>query len=128
MRLLLDTDALVFVMEGGSRLGPGATRALQEEAEESLVSQVSLWEIATKRSIGKSALDVRDVLSVLQPAGLRILPIEAAHIVAYQELPRLKKHRDPFDRMLVAQARYEGLTFLTSDAVLGEYGVPFILA
>lgn len=128
MRLLLDTNALIFVLEGDPRLSAAAVRALQDEAEESFVSQVSLWEIATKRSIGKLELGVAQVLSALRPAGLRVLAIQEPHILAYQDLPRLPRHRDPFDRMLVAQAKHEGLTLLSRDGALAEYGVPTLAA
>lgn len=126
MRLLLDTNALIFTLEGDPRLSAAAARALQDEAEESFVSRVSLWEISTKRSTGKWDMDVSQALRGMRLAGLRPLAIQDTHILAYQDLPRLPRHRDPFDRMLVAQAKHEGLTLLTRDSALAEYGIPIL--
>jgi PIN domain nuclease of toxin-antitoxin system len=128
MRLLLDTNALIFLMAGGTRFSRAALHALNEQAEASFISRVSLWEIGTKFAAGRLSIGIADVLGVLPKSGLRLLPIEDAHLLAYQDLPRSPHHRDPFDRMLVAQAQSEGLTLLTRDAHLAAYAVPVIPA
>ena len=125
-RLLLDTHAWIWWQSGEHRLGPRARTAITKATEVS-VSAVSVWEIAIKMSSGKLKLprgaNVEDTLAL---DGFQPLPIEIRHAVAVRALPSL--HRDPFDRMLVAQALSEGLTLVTADVRLAGYGVEVLRA
>jgi PIN domain nuclease of toxin-antitoxin system len=118
MRLLLDTHVLLWLMAGSQRLKP-KTRALIDSASEVYVSSVSIWEIAIKYRVGKIEEDPEEIVERLEEAGLRELPVLTRHAVAAGKLPLL--HRDPFDRLLVAQAITEPLRLLTADPQLAAY-------
>jgi len=118
LRLLLDTHLLLWALLQPSKL-KSRTR-LQIERNVVFVSSASIWEISIKSALGKLEADPRIVLEALEPAGLRLLPISGEHAARVFELPAL--HRDPFDRLLLAQAWSEPLTLLTDDTVLGQYG------
>ena len=118
MRLLLDTHVLLWLMQDDSRLNR-QTRSLIASASEVYVSSASIWEIAIKSRLGKIEEDPEIVVEQLQAAGLRELPVSNRHAVATSRLPVL--HRDPFDRLLIAQAVSEQLRLLTSDAELSAY-------
>ena len=119
MRLLVDSHVALWWLDGNEALGPTA-RAELESADEVFFSAVTPWELGIKRSIGK--LSFPDGMpEALQESGFLGLPISIAHAVAAAELP--PHHRDPFDRMLVAQARAEALVLVTADRTLAPYGV-----
>lgn len=123
MRLLLDTNVLLWWLEAGPRLSNTARTAIQE-SNATYVSAVSVWEIGIKTSTGK--LEFRgDMDRQIALNGFVPLDITVAHAIAAGRLPF--HHRDPFDRMLVAQAAAESLTLITSDAVLTAYNVPVML-
>lgn len=123
MRLLLDTNVLIQSIAGALR--PDLMDMLDDPANELFVSYVSLWEIALKSGLGK--LRVPDDLDIqVEQLGIIELPFSRLHIAAYRELPLL--HRDPFDRMLVTQARIENLILVTSDRQLAEYDVTVLPA
>ena len=121
MRLLLDTHVLLWALAGSPRLNAAARDAILDDANEVFVSAASLWEAAIKRSLGKLRFDPAKVLAELDHNGFRELPVMIRHAVAAGDLPL--HHKDPFDRMLVAQATAEGLTVVTGDAALKPYGV-----
>ena len=104
MRLLLDTNALLWLVAGDPRLGMQARREV-EAAAGLVVSAASLWEIAIKVSLGKLAA-LPGLPAVLAEAGVRRLGIEDEHLRRLESLPW--HHRDPFDRLLIAQAKVEG--------------------
>lgn len=121
MKLLLDTHVLLWAAGEPKKLSPKARRLL-DAAENTLVfSAVSLWEIAIKRSLGRK--DFRVDLSLLRRGLLdnayEELAMTSAHALAVDALPLL--HKDPFDRMLIAQAQVEGMVLLTSDAQVARY-------
>jgi len=118
MRILLDTQALLWLMQGDHRLNSRA-RSLIDNASEVFVSSATLWEIAIKWRVGKIEEDPKIVAEQLQAAGLKELPVSNRHAVATANLPLL--HRDPFDRLLVAQATTEILRLLTADKQLTAY-------
>ena len=125
MRLLVDTHALLWALAEPDRLRDEARRALTDGRNVVLVSAASIWEIAIKRAAGK--LDAPDdLLEVLSATGFEILPIIGQHAIEAGTLPMV--HRDPFDRMLVAQARIEGLRIVTTDARIATYGVDVLPA
>ncbi len=118
MPILLDTNALLWSVDDDVRLGPRARRAI-DDGREAVVSVVSLWEVAIKAAVGKLT-PPPDLSGMVDRSGARRLAIEDAHLVRFTALPMI--HRDPFDRMLIAQAQAEGLTIITSDEVFGRYG------
>ena len=122
MRLLLDTHLLLWAAAKSRRL-PRAVRPLLEDTEnEVFYSAASLWEIVIKSSLRRSDfnVDVAVLRSALAQMGFEELPVSGDHAERLASLPPL--HKDPFDRMLVAQSLAEPLVLLTNDAVLGEYG------
>lgn len=120
-RLLLDTHAWLWWQADDARLG-AETRRMLQRASEVRLSAASAWEIAIKITLGKLTLPKGvDIAAALAECGFLPLPVEIAHAEGVQELPPL--HRDPFDRMLIAQARAEGLTFVTADRQLAAYGI-----
>ncbi|HEU4703970.1 MAG TPA: type II toxin-antitoxin system VapC family toxin [Conexibacter sp.] len=121
--LLLDTHAMIWLLAGDERLSTRA-RAATLAADRLVVSTVSLWEAAIKRSLGKlrAPSDLSRRLTALHQ--IELLPIFPPHAEAVGELPW--HHRDPFDRLLVAQARAEGLAIASSDPALAQYGVEIV--
>lgn len=119
MRLLLDTHVVLWQLSGTRPLGPRAAAALSS-ATELRFSVVSFAEIGVKVSIGKLQVppELRDAV---EHSGVRTLGLTPAHGLRVAELPLL--HRDPFDRLLIAQARAEGLTFVTADERIAAYDV-----
>lgn len=125
MRLLLDTHILLWRLAGSDKLSDDAIALMDEQADEVLASTVSVWEVAIKWSLRKGSpddmpLSGRAFADALEEAGVTVLPIVPAHAAALGDLDM--HHRDPFDRLLVATARHEGLTLLTRDSALGIYG------
>lgn len=118
MNLLLDTHLLLWALLQPSKLKPRARSLIEQN--EIYVSSASIWEISIKGSLGKLEADPRIVLNALEPTGFRVLAVSGEHAAKVFELPPL--HRDPFDRLLLAQALSEPLTLLTDDSALGQYG------
>lgn len=122
MRLLLDTQVVLWHLSGERSLSNAAQEAIAR-ADDLLFSVVSLAEIGIKAAIGK--LLVPDTLAErVADAGVRTLALSAAHALAVAKLPM--HHRDPFDRLLIAQAMIEGLTIVTSDPRFAKYTVPLV--
>ena len=123
MRLLLDTHALLWWLADNPRLGVDARTAVADPVSEVFVSAASAWEIAIKKAIGK--LEAPDDLpEQIRSHHFSELPIKVSHALAAGSLPR--HHEDPFDRLLVAQARIEGLTLVSHDQWAPAYGVPVL--
>ena len=120
MRLLLDSHALLWWLDDSPRLGSQA-RAMIANAASVAVSMASIWEIAIKAGLGKLAVDVGELLDNVGRDGFELLPITAADCLAIARLPR--HHGDPFDRMLIAQARARDLTLVSDDANFTAYQV-----
>lgn len=119
-RLLVDTHALLWWLTDDSALSPTAREALADPANDPLVSAASVWEIAIKRSLGKlTAPD--DLPDRIAEQGFAWLLISVVHAWQVRDLPG--HHRDPFDRLIVAQALIERLPVITSDARFNDYGV-----
>lgn len=118
MRILLDTHLLLWSLASPGKLPAAARR--QIETAEVYVSAASIWEVSIKVGIGKLQADPVEVLAGVEPAGFSLLPILGEHAAKVAGLPAL--HKDPFDRMLVAQALVEPLILLTNDDALGGYG------
>ncbi len=119
-RLLVDTRALLWWLSDDAALSERARALIADPANEPLVSVASLWEIAIKQSLGKLVAPA-DLPETIVAEGFALLPIGAQHAWRVRALPQ--HHRDPFDRLLIAQALVEGLPILTGDAAFGAYGV-----
>ena len=121
MRLLLDTHLLLWAAASSQRLPDEAREMLEDAENEVYYSAASIWEIAIKTSLGRKdfRINVATLQSALLEMGLIELPVTAQHAVGVTRLPAL--HRDPFDRMLIAQSIAEPLTLLTNDALLSKY-------
>lgn len=118
MRVLLDTHLVLWAMQGDKQLS--ATARLEiSRASTVYVSSASLWEIAIKVRLGKLEVNTNKLITSLYEAGFEPLPITWEHAAAVGVLPNL--HRDPFDRMLVAQAITEPVRLLTNDATMAKY-------
>ena len=126
MRLLLDTHVLLWFQADDPALPKEAEQLIRSRDNEAYVSMVSLWEIGLKHGIGKLPLHMPldAFLGTITEAHFRILPLERPHIVAAAPLPL--HHRDPFDRMLIAQAKHEGMRLITVDQHFPAYGVPTV--
>ena len=127
MRLLLDSHAFIWYADDSTRLSTTARNTIKDPANEIWVSAVSAWEIAIKVGIGKLKLPVSfDELfpGRLHSLGFRFLPFELMHIKEMLKLPL--HHGDPFDRLLIAQVRVEGMSFVSCDPHAAAYGVPLI--
>ena len=124
MTYLLDTHLLLWAAIAPRRLPRAAARLLSDEANTPWFSSASLWEIVIKQGLGRADFDVdaRRLWQGLQANGWRELAVAAAHVLAVGLLPAL--HRDPFDRLLVAQAGVEGFMLLTSDDAVAAYPGP----
>ncbi|HEV3070529.1 MAG TPA: type II toxin-antitoxin system VapC family toxin [Solirubrobacteraceae bacterium] len=123
MRSLLDTHALLSLLFADGGLSRSAEEAVERPDAELLVSVVSVWEIAIKRSVGKLEAP-EGVLERIEEAGAELLSITGRHADAVAHLPF--HHRDPFDRLLIAQAKLEGCAVITKDLTFTAYGVPIV--
>ena len=122
LNLLLDTHLLLWAASEPERLSAKARALLLDPANQLVFSAASLWEISIKNSLDRADFNVdsRRLWRMLLVNGYRELPVTSEHTVAVNDLPQL--HKDPFDRILVAQARVEGLLLLTVDKVVAKYG------
>ena len=123
MRLLLDTHLLLWAAASSARLPREARELLQDDGNDVYYSAASIWEIAIKTSLRRKdfRVDLTQLLDILPEMGLIALPVTAAHAAGVTGLPFI--HRDPFDRLLIAQSLVEPLTLLTNDALLKRYRV-----
>ncbi len=125
MNLLLDTHVLLWWVDDPSLLSEPAAAAIRDVGNAVYVSAATAWEIVIKKALGK--LEAPDNLDeVLRECHFTPLPITVAHALAVLSLPM--HHRDPFDRMLVAQTNAEGMTIVSRDPKVLEYAVPNIVA
>lgn len=125
MRLLLDTPVLLWWLADDPALGARARELISTPENLILFSAVSIWEIRIKQRIGKLDLP-ENFADVLPGQSMEPLAVTADHAHALRDLPLI--HRDPFDRMLIAQARCEKLTIVTRDEILARYDVASVIA
>ena len=121
MRSLLDTHLLLWAAASSKRLPREARALIENAANEAYFSAASIWEIAIKSSLGRKdfRIDLPALQTALPEMGLKELPVTAVHAVGVTKLPLI--HRDPFDRLLIAQSIAEPLALLTNDALLARY-------
>ncbi len=126
MKLLLDTHAFIWFVENDLNLPHKLKIEIENPSNEIYVSLVSLWEIAVKVSLNKlsMSIDIPSLISKIEACGFLILPIFSEHIVLVSSLPF--HHRDPFDRMLIAQTLCEKITIVSKDGFFSEYGVKLL--
>jgi PIN domain nuclease of toxin-antitoxin system len=118
VRVLLDTHLLLWALSSPEKLSKRARQRI--DSSEVFVSAASIWEVSIKSALGKLEADPDELLAGVEPAGFNHLPIVGSHAAKVKELPPI--HKDPFDRLLVAQARFEPMILLTDDDTLGGYG------
>lgn len=122
--ILLDSQAAIWVLLDGPRLGPVARRMIAGSTAVH-VSAASVWELTIKSMLGK--LDLPDgLVGLIAAQGLTLLPVSGEHAEALKGFPELVRH-DPFDRMIIAQAAVDGLTLITADRVLLGLGRDFVV-
>lgn len=121
MRLLLDTHVFIWVVTDDPRLSQRA-RTIIEEAPVVYVSAASIWEIAIKSRLGKIDADPEDMARAIDSSGFAELSVSSLHAARVVKLPHNDEHKDPFDRLLVAQSMVEPLVLLTADPKLSSYG------
>lgn len=125
--ILLDTHLLLWAAAGGEQLSAGVIQRLEDDNTQPLFSAASIWEVVIKTGLGRKDFNVDAALlrRGLLDNGYQELPITSAHTLAVGRLPDL--HRDPFDRILAAQANEEGIELLTADKTLATYPGPITL-
>ncbi|MGA2570683.1 MAG: type II toxin-antitoxin system VapC family toxin [Terracidiphilus sp.] len=117
-RILLDTHVLLWLVDGGPRLTTEAKKLIRD-AERVFVSAATIWEVAIKVRLGKLRVNPDELIEEMQRIGLEELPVYARHAKEVAKLPLY--HRDPFDRLIVAQAKTDMLRLVTNDAQLTPY-------
>ena len=125
MNLLLDTHILLWWLDASPSLSKTASEAISDVSNLVFVSAAVVWEIRIKQTLGKLKIPA-DFRQVLERQPFEKLPITAEHAHAVGDLP--SHHRDPFDRMLIAQAKVEGLTIVTHDRIFRQYRIPLVEA
>lgn len=122
MKLLLDTHVLLWAAGNPARLSEAARNLLLAQDNQLVFSSASIWEASIKASLGRDdfRVDTRRLWRMLLANGYRELPLTGEHAVVVEHLPWL--HKDPFDRILIAQSRVEGMTLLTADKSVADYG------
>jgi PIN domain nuclease of toxin-antitoxin system len=128
MDVLLDTHILLWAWTGDKRLIKAQRELIASAEVRAWVSIVSLWEIGIKASLGKLELKapLNELVATLPEFHIDLLPLKVEHVQLVATLPL--HHRDPFDRMLIAQAKHEGMHLITADPHFAGYGVPVIAA
>jgi PIN domain nuclease of toxin-antitoxin system len=119
---LLDTHALLWALSAPARLPDATAKAVSDPDNEVFASAGSIWEIAIKATLGKVSADVDEVVASLPEAGFEALDVTVSHARRVRRLPQ--HHRDPFDRLFIAQSLEEGLVIVTRDPAFSAYKVP----
>jgi PIN domain nuclease of toxin-antitoxin system len=128
-RLLLDTNAWLWMAADDSQLGPASRELINDVNTELVLSAVSAWEITIKWALGKLTLPTppeQFVEATVRDAGLARLTIDFDHVLGVAKLPPI--HNDPFDRLLIAQSKVTGLPLLTGDSTMNRYGIATVNA
>ena len=125
MRILLDTHILLWWLKDDRRLSDTAVNIIGNAANDIYISAVNAWEIAIKKSLGRVQIDMDEFLKSIKSSGLGVLNITVNHACQVSNLPN--HHKDPFDRMLIAQSIIEPMRLLTHDDTLVQYGKHVLL-
>lgn len=124
MKLLLDTHSLIWAVDQPSLLGPNAKTALEDLANSLMLSAATIWEIAIKVGVNKLTLSLpyrQWMTRAMNDLGVTILPVTVEYADVQAKLP--SHHRDPFDRLLIAQAIVENVPLVSNDAIFDQYGI-----
>jgi PIN domain nuclease of toxin-antitoxin system len=124
VRVLIDSHCVIWAVDDPSRLSAAAVNALQDSANELLLSAATIWEIAIKAGLGRLSLSMpyrQWMERAIADLGLTVVPISVDYADAQAQLPW--HHRDPFDRLLAAQAQVENVSLVSGDAMFDRYGV-----
>ncbi len=125
MRLLLDTHALIWFLTGSDRLSRGAREAIEDPTNVVLASSAAAYEVGIKQRLGRLPRPVvKELRRIMRRARIAEHPIGFDHAIAASQLPG--PHRDPWDRLMIAQAISDGLTVVTRDPVFADYGAPVL--
>lgn len=126
MQLLIDTHVLIWFLEGNKSLSKPHRQIISDPQNDVFVSIASLWEIAVKISLGKLTLAclLADVIKQIAAQNIDILPISPQHVLQVSTLPF--HHRDPFDRIIIAQSQIENLPVVTNDIEFSYYGIKLL--
>ena len=126
MRYILDTHTLIWYFEDNSELSFKAKSIIEDIDNEIFVSMASLWEIGIKVGLGKLIIpfDIDEIMARIRKESMNMITIDVNHVKGIQTLPH--HHRDPFDRMIIAQAKAENCTVITRDAAFDAYDVPVL--
>lgn len=125
MKLLLDTHVILWWLDDDPRLGRRARNVIADDANQTLVSIASLWEVAVKHRIGKLRVRAADVIDRMEADNLQLMPIAVEHVKTIETF-RPSVHNDPFDHLILAQAKIEQALLMTNDDDMRHYGVPCI--
>jgi PIN domain nuclease of toxin-antitoxin system len=125
MRVLVDTHIVLWWLIDSRKLPEDAERIIKDKDNAIFVSAASIWEIAIKATLGQIEVDPFAIEAAIEPSGFVELPITGKHAAQLSKLPL--HHRDPFDRILVAQSLLEPMRLLTGDQVLAQYGEMVLL-
>jgi PIN domain nuclease of toxin-antitoxin system len=127
MRILLDTHILLWAAAGSPALSEQARQVLVSDATELYFSAASIWEVAIKTSLGRAdfSVDPRQLRRGLLSNGYLELPVTGEHAIEVGSLPDV--HKDPFDRILIAQSRVEGMRLVTADKLVAQYSGDILL-
>ncbi len=125
MKLLLDTHILLWALAGDQRLSKKAAKLISDPQNEILVSAVSLWEVGVKHSMGRITVSPEILVEAIASTGFQELAVTFDHCISVSRLPPI--HRDPFDRMLVAQSLSVPAILMTHDQTLNKYGSTILL-
>ncbi len=118
MRILLDTHIIIWILEDSKKLSKKA-RKIIDDAHEVYISPISAWEMMIKMQLGKLEIELEDIQKIFKQTNFIELNLKFEHVLALNHLP--DHHKDPFDRMLIAQALSEPLKFITSDSIVKKY-------
>jgi PIN domain nuclease of toxin-antitoxin system len=120
VRVLLDTQILLWWLGGNKKLTTAAVELIEDQGNDIFVSAVNAWEVAIKQALGRIELDIKEFERSILQTGFEVLPVTIPHACEVARLPH--HHKDPFDRMLIAQCQTEPMRFLTYDRLLEKYG------
>ena len=123
MNILLDTHILLWHLTDNPKLSLEASAVIEDESHQKFFSIVSLWEIEIKRNLGK--LEITQPIELLLPKEIEILPLKIEHIAHLKNLPF--HHKDPFDRIIIAQAMVESFSLMSDDEFFKFYDVPLVM-
>ena len=132
MKLLLDTHILLWALADDEKLPAAARTLILDESNDIMFSVAAAWEVSIKHSLkpDQMLIGAKELLDYCQQAGYEALPVQSRHIVALEGLmraPEARPHNDPFDRIMIAQAKADGLMLLTHDALIPDYRESCIL-